>query len=89
MNRSSTVGVVLATWFLMLPPPYKPGFDTKAPLSTWFKAPAEYASREACENDRVGLVKMHALGLAKTNRKIGIGESLGQCATADDPRLKP
>jgi hypothetical protein len=92
MDRLRTIALALVVWYLMLPPPSqasRSGFDTAAPLSTWFKAPAEYSSQRACEQDRVDLVKMHIQGLAKTARKIGIGESLGQCVTSDDPRLKP
>ncbi|HEY6421261.1 MAG TPA: hypothetical protein VIX59_19865 [Candidatus Binataceae bacterium] len=86
----STAVLVLAGWFLMLPPErtdYAHRYDADAPLAQWSKYPVQnptvYDTQAGCEND----IKAQSATVLQLNASLAKMFEAARCVSTDDPAL--
>jgi hypothetical protein len=85
MRSSITAALLIAGWYLMIPPAMGGGgYDSKAPLSQWFVYGA-YDTAHECEGAKfLGREQLKQ----KPHDKLGAAFESAQCIATDDPRLR-
>jgi len=76
--------VLMAGWYLMIPPAVGTSYDVSAPLSKWRVFSAHDHAYE-CE----GAKFLHRAGVTQKNEPSKAALDHAQCIATDDPRLKP
>jgi hypothetical protein len=77
-------------WYLLLPPPGPDrDVDTSLPLTVWFRAKQDYASKADWESDKTALINMPRANPSDPKEQSKLhGERADICVSAEDPRFK-
>jgi hypothetical protein len=100
MELRHAATIVLAGWYLLMPPWIGPTLDLRTPLSKWVNQ-GSFNSDEQCENARADLINGFkgdldtAEGKAPDSEDVVMlqmadeAEEESECVATDDPHLKP
>lgn len=90
MKPRRTAALALVGWYLIFPPltPNGRWINPTAPLSQWYKATPQYASKDDCESARTKLIALHLATPSTASEQLRFnGEEASRYVPSDDPRL--